>query len=354
MENRLIFDIHGGDIYRNSGIHTDFSVNTNPLGVRPEVKKAVQEAAADISRYPDMHCRELTKALGRFEEVPPEYILCGNGAAELFFGAVLAVMPKKALLLSPTFSEYERALRAVGADISYYELKETENFRVREDILAYIAPDTDMVFICNPNNPTGQCIPKELTEKIAMRCGETKSFLVVDECFVDFLDFPEMYEMKDRLDRYPGMLIVKALTKLFCIPGLRLGYGMCGGREHLRRMRDNLQSWNVSLPAQAGGAAALEDCGGYLEETRRLVGRERSYLVSELKKMGYKVYGSAANYIFFRDPLAAERDLYDLALQAGFLIRDCSDYRGLGRGYYRIAVRMRPENERMVRWLRQL
>ena len=353
-KKQLIRESHGGDIYRGRRIRTDFSVNVNPLGVQPEVIAAVREAAARISCYPDMHCEALTDALADFEQVPSEYLICTNGAAELFYSAVLALKPKKALLLSPTFSEYERALKIVGVSVNYYVLKEMESFRVTEDFLEYITPDMDMVFLCNPNNPTGQSIPKELAERIAGRCRECGSFLVIDECFVDFLDSPSRCSMKERLGCYPGLLIAKALTKLFSMPGLRLGYGMCSDRDFLCRMRDTLQSWNVSVLAQAGGAAAVKHCGGYLAETKKLIGRERAYLIGALEESDFKIYGSEANYLFFRDFSGEERELYQMALDAGFLIRDCSDYRGLCRGYYRIAVRTRPENERMIAWLRQL
>lgn len=354
IKDGLILDTHGGDIYRNRHVQIDFSVNANPLGPPPGVTKAIRDGAEQISRYPDMHCMELTKALGRFENVPEEFLLCGNGAAELFFSAVLTVKPEKALVLSPTFSEYERALKVVGADIYYYELKEADEFQVREDILDYIAPDVDMVFLCNPNNPTGQCISRDLMEQVADRCVKYESFLVIDECFVDFLDMPQMYEMKGKLQNFPNLLIVKALTKLFCMPGLRLGYGMCSGRNILCGMRDALQSWNVSVLAQAGGIAAARDCKEYVEETKKLISRERSFLIDELDKLQFQIYGSQANYIFFRDCLYGQRNLYDEALAAGFLIRDCSDYRGLSGGYYRIAVRMHEENERIIAWLRQL
>lgn len=353
-KDELTLEVHGGDIYRNRHVQIDFSVNVNPLGPPLKVTKAIQDKAEQVSHYPDMYCGELMEALGRFENVPAEFFLCGNGAAELFFSAVLAMKPKKALLLAPTFSEYERALRITDTDIYYYELKEEEQFQVREDILNYITQDVDMVFLCNPNNPTGQCIPGEFMERIAERCKECESFLVIDECFVDFLDVPQMYEMKGKLGSFPNLLIVKALTKLFCMPGLRLGYGMCSDRGLLCRMRDVLQSWNVSVLAQAGGAAAVQDCKEYVEETKKLICRERKYLVNELQKLRFQVCGSQANYIFFKDSQYKERNLYDEALAAGFLIRDCSDYRGLFKGYYRIAVRTHSDNERIITWLRQL
>lgn len=341
---------HGGDIYRNK-INIDFSVNSNPLGPQPEVIRAICDASGRICCYPDIFCEDLRKAISRFEQIPSDLIICGNGAAELFFAVVLAVKPKMALLLSPTFSEYERALKVTESSVTYYELNEREGFQAREDILEYITPGLDLFFLCNPNNPTGQVIPKEMLLKIAKRCRECQTVLVLDECFVDFLDTPEQYEMKEKMLCYPELVIIKAFTKLFCMPGLRLGYAMCGNEKLLHGMRNSLQPWNISLPAQEAGVAALSNCENYLKKTKLLLAEERKYLIQRLQKAGCIVYGSKANYIFFR---AKDEELYEKALKAGFLIRDCSDYRGLKKGYYRIAVRTREENERIIKWLERL
>lgn len=349
---------HGGDIYRNK-IEIDFSVNINPAGIQPEVLAAVQQAAVSIDCYPDMHCEALGLSVSQFENVPKENLIFSNGAAELFFPAAFAVKPKKALLLSPTFSEYERALRAVDAEIDYYGLEEEKDFQIGEDILEQITPGVDMVFLCNPNNPTGQVTERDLIEQIAKKCRQVGAILIVDECFVGFLNEPERYTVKELAAKYPNLLIVRAFTKLFCMPGLRLGYGICQNRELLKKMRLCMQSWNVSLPAQAGGVAALADCAGYLGRTKALVESERKYLIENLSACGYHVYGSKANYIFFKDKRGTDEksldsDLYKQALSAGFLIRDCANYRGLAKGYYRIAVRTREDNERFITWLRKL
>ncbi len=178
---------------------------------------------------------------------------------------------------------------------------------------------------------------------------------MLDECFLDFLDMPEKYEMKDGIERYTNLLIVKAFTKLFCMPGLRLGYAISSDKELLDKMNQVVQPWNVSVLAQAGGVAALENCENYIDKTKMMMKREREFLIRELRGLGYIVYGSMANYIFFEaEEDKDESSLYQRALSAGILLRDCSSYRGLGRGYYRIAVRTRQENERMVAWLRGL
>ncbi len=346
--------IHGGDIYRNQGV-LDFSVNRNPLGAPAPVLEAVCRSAQEIACYPDITCGGLREAIGRFEGVSPEEVLCGNGAAELFFAAVLAKMPKRALVLAPTFSEYESALKTVKTNIAYYILREEHDFTICEDILDWITPETDMMFLCNPNNPIGDLISPEILDKILEKCIAYDIFLVVDECFLDFTDSPRTYELIRRRGEFPNLLVVKAFTKLFAVPGLRLGYAVTGNRKLAQRMKGVLQPWNVSVPAQAGGVAALTDCGEYrlteyLKETRALVAKERTFMKAELEKLGFHTYPSEANYLFFH----GRPGLYELALEHGFLIRDCRGYRGLEAGYYRIAVRKREENERLLSWLRGL
>ena len=341
--------IHGGDIYRHT-VEIDFSVNSNPLGPREAVVEAVRDSARRMVHYPDVRCEKLCRGIAGFERVEVSEVLCGNGAAELFFAAVLAVRPKKALLLSPTFAEYENALRLTCPDIRYYELKEQNGFGLQEDILDVLNSDLDMLFLCNPNNPTGAVTEKELLLRVLKKCTEYGIILVLDECFIEFLEEPERYEMQMFRKDFPELLVIKAFTKIFCMLGLRVGYAVSGNQFLLGQMASCMQPWNVSVPAQEAGAAALIDCGEYLKDTRAFVKEGREYLSRELAGLGYETFESKANYVFFRGPAG----LYEKALCAGYLIRDCRNYRGLSEGYYRIAVRSRQENERLMQWLRQL
>ena len=341
--------LHGGDIYRHPEV-VDFSVNTNPLGAPESVKRAVQESVANIEHYPDVQCEALREAISRFEQVNMEEILCGNGAAELFFAAVQAVQPQKALVMAPSFSEYEEALRSVGAEVEYYYLREEDNFQIREDYVDKLTEEIDMIFLCNPNNPTGQTIDREMVIHILERCKEQNIFAVLDECFLEFLDEPEQYEMTDLRGEYPDLLIVKAFTKIFSMPGLRLGYAISSNQEILEEMSWKLQQWNVSVPAQMAGVAALQDPQEYIRQTRDYVSGQREYMRNILKMMGYVVFASKANYLFFKGRPGLEKE----ALEAGFLIRDCQNYEGLEEGFYRIAVRKEEEQERLITWLGRL
>lgn len=340
--------IHGGDIYRHLGV-TDFSVNSNPLGPPPQVVEVIRRQAEAISSYPDIQCEKLCEAIGEFEQVDAESVLCTNGAAELFFGIVQAIRPAKALLPIPSFAEYEKALQAVGADIVEYPLEEKNGFRITEDFLQAVSQKIDMVFLCNPNNPTGQMTDKSLLLEIANLCESRGIWLVIDECFLDFLEDASGYDMKKDMKKFPHMILVKAFTKLFCMPGLRLGYGLSGNDELLKEIRRTLQAWNVSLLAQEAGVAALKNPKEYLEKSRKMVKKEREKLQKALEETGRQVLDTPANFLF----LKGEEDLYEKALKEGFLIRDCSNYPGLCKGYYRIAVRSPEENERMIRWLRK-
>ena len=341
--------VHGGDIYRNPSV-TDYSVNSNPLGVPEAVRKSVQASADKIMHYPDVRCDRLRESISDFERIEKEKILCGNGAAELFFAIVMAVRPKKALITAPAFSEYERALDTVDAEVQYYRLKEENDFRIQEDILEQITEETDMMFLCNPNNPTGQTTEKELLVRVMDRCSKCDTILVLDECFIDFLEEPDRYECREYLAQYPNMVIIKAFTKIFCMPGVRLGYALCENTILQNQIRAMLQPWNVSVTAQEAGVAALTDCEIYLKQTREYIKKEKCRMTAQMRKLGLKVCGSKANYIFFR----GKAGLYEKALQNGMLIRDCSNYEGLTEGYYRIAVRSEEENERLITWLEKL
>lgn len=158
---------------------------------------------------------------------------------------------------------------------------------------------------------------------------------------------PLGYEMKDSTEKYPHLFIVKAFTKIFGMPGLRLGYGISGNRKLLKNIKAMLQPWNISVPAQIGGVAALENCEDYIKRTREYVSCEREVIKRKLRTLGYTVYDSRANYVFF----SGAAGLYEKALAAGFLIRDCQNYRALAPGYYRIAVRTKKENEQLIAWL---
>lgn len=367
--------IHGGDVYHHENC-IDFSANCNPLGTPESVKAAIRDSLEHVNDYPRVDCAPLREAIGRYEGVPAFQVICGNGAAELIFTLCRAVMPKKALVPAPTFAEYEQALQSVGCQVEHYFLSEKRNFRLEDrkinsksdyqnadpqkDSMRFLSSDKqennerfcyedmltdslDMVFLCNPNNPTGILTDRNFLLQILKRCRECGILLVVDECFLDFVKEPEAYTLKAALVDYPNLFLLKAFTKRYAMAGVRLGYGLCSNKELLEKMEAVTQPWNVSSLAQAAGIAALGETE-YVEAGRKLIFQEAFYLKENMGKLGLKVYPSQANYLFFKGP----KGFAEKCAARGILIRDCSNYEGLEPGYYRIAVKLHEQNEKLL------
>lgn len=340
---------HGGDVYRYKGC-IDFSANCNPLGTPQNVIRAAAESAARMADYPDVRCQELRGALAVYEGVEERQLCLGNGAAEVIFSFCLAVRPQKALVPAPTFAEYEQALASVGCQVVHCLLKEENGFRVDEEFVQAIQRERPQaVFLCNPNNPTGVLTSKKLLLQILDACEKAGSRLVLDECFNDFIRDREQYTMKAYLSGHPALFILKAFTKRYAMAGIRLGYGLSADQGLLDKMEAVTQPWNVSSLAQAAGVAALKE-EDYVEKGRQLIWEEKEYLRKELAGLGYRLYASAANYVFFY----SGRPLWEECKDRGVLIRDCSNYPGLGEGYYRIAVRTHEENLQLIHVLKNI
>lgn len=341
--------MHGGDIYRNQ-IELDFSVNISPLGVPESVRRALRDALSHVERYPDLHCEKLVKGLSEKHGLNREKIVCGNGASELIMAIAHAVMPKRAAVTAPGFGGYEHALKAVGAEIIYYYLDKEKGFGLGEDLFPFLEEKRpSIVYLANPNNPGGKAAGAERIERLAKACARQEAFLVIDECFEEMVSGNREVSFEKRLPGYSNVIILKAFTKSFSIPGIRLGYCLCSDPGLAGRIRAQLPEWNVSVPAQMAGEAALEETGN-LAEMRIVVERERKYLMKELSGFAEKVFPSDANYLLFFD----DRDWYGLLLKEKILIRDCSDYAGLGKGYYRIAVRQHRDNEILISKMKEI
>lgn len=395
---------HGGDIYSNK-VSIDYSANINPLGlpqgVKEELARCIKEQVCCV--YPDSRCTDLVNALADYHKVSCDWVVCGNGAADLIFGLAFALKPEKALLLAPSFLEYEQALKAAGCEISLFYLKEENGYCLDVDELCQIIEKSsfdlasadpakisclekdrsvsaaskgwDILFLCNPNNPTGIAVKKEQVLKLAETCERTNTFLVVDECFGEFLDEPEAYSIIPFLEKFPHVFVLKAFTKIYAMAGMRLGYALCSSGEVLTRISQVRQPWSVSGLAQKAGIAALKETE-YVLKTRKMIHEQRNKMEAALEELGYIVYPSQANYIFFKERILQEAavksteqenktgqeqkgagketaGLYDRMLKQGVLIRSCSNYPGLDASCYRICVKAEEENREFLHKLSQ-
>ena len=338
---------HGGDIYSKK-ITLDFSASVNPYGTPPSVLDAVKTSLTKIGNYPDPGCKELIRSIGTYENVPPEFILCGNGAAELIYAFCLSEKPQKALIPIPAFSEYENALYPSGCGIIHHRMSPSMDFRPDDSILEQI-PETepDTIFLCNPGNPSGSLIDFDLLVKITELCSKLHIRLFIDECFLELTGNSQ--SLVPLLADHPEIFILKSLTKTYAIPGVRIGYGLSSDTDLLERISRVVQPWNVSLIAQEAGIAALKE-KDYLKNSVERICQEREWLINELLTFGFFVCHSDVNYLLFNAPEGLDADL----LKKGIAIRNCSNFHGLDTGWYRTAVRTHDENEILIRTIREI
>lgn len=321
--------IHGGDIYRNH-VEIDFSVNVNPLGIPKSVENALHECIAMCKSYPDIKAEKLRESVAGMLGISSAYLVFGNGASELFMTVVHALRPKRTVIPVPSFYGYEYAARASQGEIifsiDYKELSE----------------ETDLLFLANPNNPTGTLLCKSELIELLDYCKKRDIYVVLDECFIEFGGIDD--SLIDEIENYGNLIIVRAFTKIFAIPGVRLGYLISSNLEMLEKIQMHLPEWNLSWFAQMAGVACTKEVK-FVKKTVEIVTSEREFLTAGLKKQGFQVFESKTNFILFY----TEKELYNQLLNQGILIRDCSNFRGLAKGYYRVAVKSREENERLLK-----
>lgn len=344
--------VHGGNA--DNCIHSDMSVNVNPCRIPESVKTAINAAVEHADRYPDPYCSELVNMISEKYNVRKSHIVCGNGADELIYNYASAIAgqgkSKKALIYEPSFAEYERSLSANGVEVAHHILSEKNEFEIcDEDIIEDEIKSSDVIYLCMPSNPAGKKIAENTLERILdiCKCYGTRCFL--DMCFYELTEEYSASYVSRLVEKYDILTCLFAFTKTFAIPGVRLGYLISGDERLARRIREFQPMWNVSSLAQAAGVAC-EKSGDYLEASVKLIAKERYFLAEQLEKCVDRVYGSEANYILFYDENISGKKL----AERGIKLRDCSDYHGLGKGYYRTCVGTHEENEELISAIRDI
>ena len=338
---------HGGDIYGGREIRLDFSVNTNPMGMPESVQMAIGNGGVEDTRYPDPYCRRLRAALSaRYGGVAAEQILCGNGASDLILRLCACLRPRTVLTPAPTFSEYGRSAALYGGAVRTYPLRRENGFALDRGFLSALTTDVDLLFLCNPNNPTGRLCDPALLEGIAARCQENGTYLMVDECFIEFTHGKSLIPL---LEKYPRLLILRAFTKTYAMAGLRLGFLLGGDADLLDRIAAFGAEWSVSTVAQRAGLAALGE-ENWMERTRVFVAEERRWLTEQLTALALTVYPGEANYLLIR----GERPIYQALLERGIMVRSCVSFIGLDDKDFRIGIKTRAENEILIEALKEV
>lgn len=364
-ENKI--DFHGGNIYkiyREKGMKEilDYSSNINPYGLPESFKTAVLENLSVLERYPDPDYIELREEIAKVNKVELKNIIVGNGVTEIIFLYMKVLKAKKILIVSPTFGEYERAMRATLDDIQvdYFKLEEVENFVPNiEKIRLELDKKYDLLVMCNPNNPTGQFVSVEIMEKILEKCTEVGTKLFVDEAFVEFVEnWEEKSIIKTEKDK-KNLFVLRAFTKFFAIPGLRLGYGICFDDEFMTKMLEKKEPWSVNNIAELAGKVLLKD-KEYIEKTNKWIKEEKKYMYENLNKIeGIKSYKTEINFILVRindeylEKINVQK-LREKMLEKGILIRDAFNFMYLDDKYFRLAVKDRKNNDKVIKALKEI
>ncbi len=350
MINRL----HGGNVWQylesSRRAIVDFSVNINPLGISDKIKNSIARSINEITYYPDPESKYLKKSLAGYHGLSPCNFLAGNGSNELIHLIPRALKAKTVLIPVPTFSEYEYAARANNANCLFVKSAEKDNFKIDISGLIRLIPKADIVFLCNPNNPSGFALSRKEILSLLKACKRSNAMLVVDEAFVDFAASKDDIAMDEESAGSKNLLVLRSLTKLFVLPGLRMGYAV-GHKETIERLSRHIYPWNVNTLAQIISAEVVED-EGYIRHTKKLVMKEKAYLYCNLNKTrGIKAYPSDANFFLCSlndSKIKSAAALTKKLMRQKILIRNCDNFRGLDERFFRIAVKKREDNEKLV------
>lgn len=354
---------HGSDLEKVEAVYgipkekiTSFSANVNPLGISGRLRNELASHIDCITSYPDREYTALREAIAAYCGTDKDYVLVGNGSTELISLLMETRKPKRALILGPTYSEYEREAGIAGGSCSYYPLREDQDFVLDTDAFcASLTDETDLLVICNPNNPTSSFIPRREMRKILDTCLAHGIFTMVDETYAEFADESSQVSAIPLCSSYDNLIVLRGTSKFFAAPGLRLGYAVSGNADVRAEIKSRQNPWSVNSLADAAGRIMFSD-SGYIAKTKTLISGERSRLIEELHTWrDVKVYPAQANFLLFkilRQGVTAY-DIFDSCIRQGFMIRNCASFPFLDESFIRFCFMMPEDNTRLLQMFRK-
>ncbi|AFK85098.1 MULTISPECIES: threonine-phosphate decarboxylase CobD [Thermoanaerobacterium] len=342
---------HGGNIYIYDKDVIDFSSNINPLGFPECIKDSIDIAA--LTKYPDINYTQLKNSISKYTGLKSENMIVGNGASELIYLFVRALSLKRPIIPSPAFLEYERAVTLSGGNPLYYRIPEENGYVIDADEISNRLKEVDSVIIGNPNNPTGKAIKRKDVEYIVKEAKKLDLPVMIDEAFIEFICDYEKYQSLDLINYYDNLFVVRAATKFFGLPGLRLGYGF-GSEDLIKRLEAYKEPWTVNAFADAVGRKIFDDIK-FMGNTRKYIKEEIDYLTNELKKIDeLVVFHTQVNFMLLKLKNQSVNDLKEELLKRRILIRDASNFRYLDDRYFRVAVKSHRDNVKLVEAIKEV
>ena len=364
MNTTITPAFHGSDLEQIAAWYqipqesvVSFAANVNPLGLSPSVKAALTDNLDVITRYPDRDYKTLRETIAAYCGVDMGHIAVGNGSTELISLLISQRRAKHALVIGPTYSEYERELSLNGGNMSYYNLKESEDFQLNlDDLFRALTPEIDFLILCNPNNPTSSAIRQETLQTILSECKKRGIFVMIDETYVEFTPCIAEITAIPLTKTFDNLMVIRGVSKFYAAPGLRLGYSVTGNQEFLADLKRHQNPWSLNSIAAFAGEKMLKDAA-YIEETRKLILSERKRLCEILRDLPHlKIYEPYANFILVRllkDGLTSHQ-VFEYAIRQGMMIRDCSSFESLEGEYIRFCIMKPEDNTRLMQCLREL
>ncbi|MBZ5751075.1 threonine-phosphate decarboxylase CobD [Metabacillus rhizolycopersici] len=342
---KRIFELNG---IKNDDRYFDFSANINPLGPPPVLKEHLVEAYNQLERYPDPDYREATKLVAVHEGLVQEQVLLTNGGSEAIFLVAQQFIGKKALIIEPTFSEYERACQVYNLSVTHLSLQLEHNFSFPLEKVLHKIEKVDVVFLCRPNNPTGTVIDLEDIKALLNKGVECQTTIVVDEAFIHFLP-SQITDLAFLIDTYSNLILLRSLTKIYAIPSLRLGY-MIARPEMITRLKRNQIPWSVNgiVTALLPNLFTQEL---FIDGTKAWLQRQLKVLTSELSRLGFFYSPTLVNFYLLRDQHADSEQLFRYLLKNKIIPRHTHNFKGLDGHYLRFAVRSEDENSYLLKTL---
>lgn len=349
---------HGSDLEKIEQLYnikkeaiTSFSANVNPLGISKKLRQSLADNLDVITSYPDREYTSLRKRIGEYIDADYENIIVGNGSTELISLLIQIRKPKKALLIGPTYSEYERELNLSGCVITNYNLQEENDFMIDfEELERSIRAGVDFLILCNPNNPTSSAINQGQLRKLLEICKDKNVFVMVDETYVEFAKDMDNITLVPLTKEYSNCIVLRGISKFFASPGLRLGYAICSDHDFLEEINRRKNPWTINSLASVAGEIMFQD-EEYIALTKTYIDSERERIckiLSECKNV--KFYPPTANFVLVKilKPTITSRDIFERAIVKGLMIRDCSSFNQLGDKYIRFCFMSKEKNDELL------
>jgi len=344
--------IHGGKIPVKNSDHNiiDFSSNITPLGIPNSVKLIIKKNLDKVQFYPDPKSENVISSLEKYTHLSKSNIIVGNGAIEILYNFCFAFLSKttKVLIHVPTFQEYETAVKLSNCKISYFK---SLNLSTNIDSFISQIPKSGCIFLCNPNNPTGELLSKKELLSIIIVAKKLKTIVFIDECFIELV--PKSNEsVISYVKKYDNLFILRSLTKSFGLPGLRIGYA-CGSKEIIKILQKIKIPWSVNSLAQDAANVVIKNTS-HLKKSNIIIKKELKYLEDNISILnGFECISSSTNFILIKIKYDSTK-LQTKLLKNKILIRDCKNFRGLDNHYIRIAVKSHKDNVKLVKALEKI